>query len=291
MKKIIRRFYKILSLWCWDKNPVKATEYHYKGSMEKKPNLNKPKNLNEKIMWLKHNTYWENSLVEKCADKYDSREYVMECGYSHILNEVFAVYKTSQEIDWSSLPKKFVIKTTNASKTNIFCTDKEKLDIPKTEKLLDSWLKIKYGRKSAEFHYKNDDPRIMFEKFLGKENGELPADYKFYCFNGEPLYAGVISERETGAMTMSIVDLDFVEMPFLTDKYGRAKNLNKPETFGEMIEISKKLSSNFPFVRIDLYDIDGEIIFGEMTFVPGAGVMKYFTEEALLKLGALVEID
>ncbi|HHV50877.1 MAG TPA: glycosyl transferase [Clostridiales bacterium] len=268
--------------------PVYASKYFYKKASGKPINLSNPQTFNEKLMWLKLNTYYNNPLVTQCADKYRVREYVEKCGCPEILNDLIGVWDSVDEIGWDSLPDKFAIKCNHGCKYNIICDDKSKLDINDTKDKLRKWMKEDYWRKRAEVNYKFIPKKIICEKYLDTEAGFLPIDYKIYCFHGEPKLVLVCSNRT------SKLKLDFYDLDWNLLDYGAEPGdttIQKPESFPLMIEYSRKLAGDFPFVRIDFYEYQGKPIFGEMTFSPAACVAKYYNETGQVELGKMLDLS
>lgn len=253
-------------------SPTLATKYFYNRSAGKPLNLKNPRDFREKLQWLKLNTYYNNSIITQCADKVAVREYVIEKGFGDILNDVIGVYSSFDEIDWDTLPNKFALKCNHGCGYNLICDDKSKLDIENVRTTVNDWMKEKYWQKYAEVNYKFIKPMILIEKYLDTDQGFLPNDYKFYCFNGEPLCVLVMVGRnqETNAAFM---DMNY-ELITLNYKYS-IENFEvpaRPECFDRMIKIAKELSKEFPFVRVDLYDNNGKVVFGELTFTPAGGL-------------------
>lgn len=252
------------------------------------PNLKNPKNFNEKTTKLKL-SYKDNDLVSKCSDKYEVREYVKEKGLGSILNELYFVCDTVDEIDFDKLPNKFALKCTHGCAYNVICSDKEKLDIEKTKKKLNGFLKEKYGLATQELHYLNIKPRIIAEKFLETADGKLPIDYKFYCFNGKVEGILVCTNRTVGhIMNQNFFDKEWNELPYMKSKYRNVNTIEKPKNLDKMIEYSEVLSKDFKFVRVDFYNDNGNIIFGELTFTPACCCNGKYSKEGNKKLGALV---
>lgn len=224
--------------------------------------------------------------MTKCSDKYLVRNYVKEKGLSHILNELYGVYNKVDEIDFNNLPEKFVIKTTNGSGTNIICKDKNKLNKEKVIKSLSEWIKRDVYSSGREQSYKNIKPKIIIEKLLEEKNNEFTGiiDYKFLCFNGQPKYIVFDVDRYNGHKR-NIYDLEWNELPVLTDKPNISKRIKKPKNLNEMIQIAWILSKDFPFVRVDLYNINGKIYFGELTFYPWTGYVNFKPDEFDFTLG------
>lgn len=251
----------------------------------RKLNLKKPKRFTEKLQWYK--LYYRDPLMTKCADKYRVREYIESKGYSNILVPLYGVYDKAEDIDFDKLPDRFVLKTTNGSHTNIFCEDKTKLDIEATRGKLKDWLSKRIIKAGREWPYYGIKPRIICEKYLDKNKNNDLIDYKFICFDGKVSYVFVNAERYSDdAMKFGIYSKDFKHLPF-TRKGLRDtdSSISKPINYEWMLEIAETLSSDFPHVRIDLYNIYGKIYFGEMTFFHGSGYVEFEPDEFDFILG------
>ena len=260
--------------------------------------LKNPKDLNEKIHWL--SLYSDTSEWTLCADKYAVRDFVAERGLSNILVELYGKWDHVSEIDWESLPQKFVLKTTNGSGTVLVVKDKNSLDMGKTIPMLEKWMKMKIGEETTEFHYQNIVPRIIAEEYIeqSEEDSKLSTsliDYKIWCFNGKAYYVWVCLNRVIGHTYVSMFDREWnyhPEMSVFNDHYRESKTiLPKPEKLEEMLEVAEKLSQGFPEVRVDLYYTNGKIYFGEMTFTSLGGTMDFYTREALLSMGQLIDLS
>ena len=273
-------------------SPMLSTKMQYKQRFKRKLNLKDPKTLNEKLIWLKLNRYADDSTVVTCADKYAVRFYLEENGYGEYVNELIGVWDRVEDIDFDALPDRFAMKVNHGCGYNIICTDKSKFDVDKAKTTLNTWLKEDYWKKHAELHYRHIQPKIICEKFISGENGKLPVDYKFYCFNGEPLYIGNFIERDLAAHTIirGYFDTDWnpLDICKTTPKDG---NFTKPSRLADMVELARQMSKPFPFVRVDFYECDGKIIFGEFTFTPTGCMGTYYTDEAEKKYGELLRID
>lgn len=271
-------------------SPLLATRLLYLFEFRKKLDLDNPKTLNEKVQWLKLFEYKDNDLITMCVDKYRVREYIEKCGYSSILNELYYQWEKVEDIDWDVLPDRFVLKCNHGWAYNVICENKELLNRKETEKLLKKWLKINFWREKAEVNYRDVKPCIICEKFLQEGSAEL-MDYKIYCFNGKPEYIMVCVSTEE-RRKFYYFDMDWNMQKLSKDSiedYGKA-NIPKPEKLQELYTISKELSKPFPFVRIDYYIVEGNIIFGEMTFTPGAGLDTKRLKETDLLFGDKLKI-
>ncbi|MBE7089400.1 MAG: hypothetical protein E7362_01185 [Clostridiales bacterium] len=233
------------------------------------PDLENPKTFSEKQQWYKLNE--KNPLMEKCADKVDVREYVTECGYGHLLNEIYGVYNSVKELPIKDLPEKCVIKGAHGSGFNLIVRDKFKVKWCVWKKIMKSWLKQDIYWSGREWVYKNLKKRLVVEKYLEDKSGGL-LDYKFFCFNGKPRFMQLEVGRYTANNTRNFYDMDWNLMPFGKElEHNPNIEVEKPEGFEEMKEIAEKLSKPFSFVRVDLYQVGGKIYFGELTFFPAGG--------------------
>lgn len=262
----------------------------YKIATGRKLNLTDPRRFTEKIQWYKLN--YRDNLMTKCADKYGVREYVQSKGYHDILVPLLGVYDKAKDIDFDKLPNRFVLKTTNGSHTNIFCEDKSKLDIEGSRNVLDNYLKLWTGKVGREWAYYNIKPRILCEKYLDKDKNNDLIDYKFFCFNGEPFCLYVIVDRFLNdGIKLGIFDTNYKQFNYLrSDIRGLTIETVKPHNFDKMLEIARDLSRDFPHVRVDLYNINGEIIFGELTFYDGSGYKGFIEDKFDNLLGDKFEL-
>jgi len=267
-QKVSDAFFCILT----DISPELNTRVRYHHYYKKKLNLNNPATFNEKLLWLKLNRYANDPLVKICADKYAVRQYITDCGYSDILVPLLGAYDSPLEIDFDQLPDQFALKWNFGCGYNIICKDKKELDVRKTIRQLETWGKIKYYRFNAEMQYKDVKHKIICEEFLpgDNESGVIP-DYKVYCFNGKPEVIFVMHDRGHG-----------VKSEFFDTGWNPLENSNKytkpttptpkPICLEYLLEVSKKLSQPFPFVRCDFYILNEKVYFGEMTFTPAGGL-------------------
>lgn len=261
-------------------SPKLGTSLNYKYSTGQWLDWNNPQDINAKINILKVTEYYNNPVVTKCIDKYLIREYLKEKGLEELCPKLYGVYEKADEIDWNDLPNQFAVKCNHACGTNIIVDDKSKLDFEAAKKQLDKWMKMDYWRE-GEIQYKYIKKKIIIEEYLGA--GEELKTYKFFCFNGEPkvLYISLDEDR-----FIDYYDMDFNKLPYsLPEHEHYPKTISKPENFDKMIEISKKLSNDFPFVRVDLYDSNGKIYISELTFVPTGGFMKIDPPNTLVEWG------
>jgi hypothetical protein len=269
---------KILKLMGFipDKLMVKL---QYRVATGRKLNLKKPVRFTEKLQWYK--LYYRDPLMTQCVDKYGVRGYLISKGFKEILVPLYGVYDRIEDIDFGELPDKFVLKTTNGSHTNIFCEDKSKLNLETTRIILRNWLMRRTVKAGREWPYYNVKPRIICEKYLDKDVNNDLIDYKFICFAGKVVCVFVNAERFShDGMKAGIYNTDFMQMPYIRQGFKVIDNpIDKPVNYRVMLEIAECLSADFPHVRVDLYNIDGKIYFGEMTFFHGSGYSQFEPDE------------
>lgn len=275
---------KILNLFSFmpDK-PMLKLQYFIK--QNRKLNLRNPKLYTEKIQWYK--IYYKNPMLIKCVDKYEVREYVSEKGLGSILNECYGVFERAEDVDFEMLPDSFVVKDTigGGSRGVIIITDKAKMDKKSVYEQMDKWVHLPFNKRNfgREWpYYSGKKHRILIEKYIESDPNEGGlVDYKFFCFNGEVKYLYVIADRKMGQNAgIGIYDADYNRLPYnRADERPLEREVPKPTNYDRMIEIARILSKDFPHVRIDLYNIKGQIIFGETTFYPGSGYMQFLPSD------------
>ncbi len=255
-------------------SPLLNTKAIYKARFGKKLDLNNPETLNEKILWLKFNTYWNNPLVKQCADKYRVREYVKEAGCGDILCKLIGAYKQPEDINWESLPAQFALKLNIGCGYNHIVTNKSKEDRLEVYTEIHQWLK--HAPNSwlgySEIQYKDVDPVILIEEYLGGPNGELPEDYKFYCINGKCYMTMFCKDRDIHGHGAKYYYMDR-DWNMITNGVGDPNApVEKPICLEKAMKLAEKLCQPFPFVRVDFYLLGERIVFGELSFTPAAGM-------------------
>lgn len=247
-----------------DLDYIKAT---YKKRFGRAIDLRHPQTYTEKLQWLK--LFYRNADMPVCSDKFVVRDYLTQRGYGHLLNELIGVYENADEIDFAALPQKFVAKATHGSSWNLICTDKRTLNWPAWKRIMNSWLRLNLYVFGREWNYKDQHPRIVIERFI--EQDPL-IDYKFMCFNGKPKYIQINNDRD-GKHYVDFYDLAWNKQQVTYESYQVSNHvLDKPPRLADMIQLAKELSEPFPFARVDFYNLDSRIIFGEITFFPGGGL-------------------
>lgn len=232
-------------------------------------NLLKPTTFNEKIQVQK--LYNRDPRMTKLADKYQVREYIKRSGHGDILNDLIGVYDYPEEIDFDTLPDRFVIKCNHSWATNIICDDKQSLDKAETVKKLRTWQKENHYLKLREWAYRDIKPKILIEKHLG----HVLKDYKFFCFSGKPLYVQVDSER-FGQHTLDLFDTEWNSLDCEKGNKNQSKAKEPaPKFLGRMLTIAKDISSDFNFCRVDFMATEETFYFGEITFYPGGGYSRF----------------
>lgn len=258
----------------------------YKIKTGRAPNLNKPERYTEKLQWYKLN--YRDPLMTICSDKFEVRKFVEEKGLDSILNPLYGAYDSVDDIEFDKLPNSFAVKYTSGSGANYFVEDKSLIDISTLKKKLKSWMKKNYINYGREWAYYGVKPKIIVEKLLERDsNNDLP-DYKFFCFNGkvEYLYTMINYVDDHSQGKCSFFTPDFKKLPYRRSEYAPIDtDIKKPENFEKMLNIAEQLSKDFPHVRVDLYNIRGEIVFGELTFYNAGGYSVFTPDEFDYKMG------
>lgn len=275
--------FKILNFLSFipDKTMIKI---QYRIKLGRRLNLDNPQRYTEKIQWYK--LYYRNEKMPICVDKYRVREYIKSKGLGNILVDLYAVYDSQSDIQWERLPEKFILKTTNGSGTNIICKDKTKLSQKALVDRVASFFKQSNASAGREWAYSYVKPRIIIEQLLEDPNSKDGSinDYKFLCFNGKPEYIVLDVERFT-KHKRNIYDINWNDLHIISDCPCSEKEYLPPSNLSDMIEIAKKLSEDFPAVRVDLYSVEGRVYFGELTFFPWSGYVQYEPDSFDFEMG------
>ncbi len=289
---LIRRCFNKYCAYRFRRDPKALANSDYRRVMGKNIDWEHPKNLIEKIYWMLFNT--DTSLWSLCADKYNVRSFVEERGCGDMLNELYGSWQRVEDIDYKALPDTFVLKTSNSSGQVILVDDKRRLDVASANRKLNRWLHFVYGLTNAQLHYMRIKPCVIAEKLLLNvaAPGEALIDYKFWCFDGVLESVLVVYDRKGEDYKLSVFDLEWNNISSKTlrpaSPHFGGDDIAKPASFERMIEAAKKLSTGFPEVRVDFYDINGMPIFGELTFSTG---YSYFTNEYYDYLGSKVDLS
>ena len=252
-----------------------------------KMDINHPQTYSEKIQWLK--LYDPNPLRSMLADKVAVRAWIKEKIGEEYLIPLYGVYNTFDEIDFDSLPNQFVIKTNHSSGWNIVVSNKETFDRSLARKKINKWLSMDYAFWTEyEPHYSKIKPMILIEKYMEDSTGGL-TDYKFLCFNGVEKYVWVDYDRFTNHKR-NIYDMDWNIQPWNQFTYGNHEGGLPPKNFELMKQIAHTLCQGFIHVRVDLYNVDGNVYFGEMTFTNGSGFEQFHPYEYENEIGKLIHL-
>ena len=285
LKKLIKNPYRIFSVlvskgllgWVSDHT---FTRWQYRAQNDQWPDLENPKTFNEKLNWLK--LYDRRPEYTMMVDKYLVRDYVAEKIGEEYLIPLLGVWDDPEEIDFDALPQQFVLKCNHTSGAGqCVCKDKSKLDIEQVKKELAKGLKQDYYKANREWPYKNVPRKIIAEKYIEDENGQLP-DYKLMCYDGKVKITMLCSGRFTQeGMHCTYFGSDWKVLPFEFEYYYPAvkEGLPGPRNFEKMKQLAEKLAEGLPFVRVDFYEVGDKIYFGEMTLYPNAGFKKFKPDE------------
>ena len=255
----------------------------YRFLMKRKLNLKEPKTFNEKLNWIK--LYYRKPIMTTMVDKYEVKKLVSNLiGEEYVIPSI-AIYDKWDDIEFDKLEAPFVLKTTHSSGVIAVVKDKETFDYETTKKKFNKSLRQNYFYSCREWPYKNVKPRIIVEKFIKDSKEDNLPVYKFFCFNGEPYLVQTIKHDKTTYETIDYFDMDWKRLDLRQNFNNSEVPLDRPNNFEEMKELASKLSSGFPFVRVDLYSVDGKIYFSEFTFFSDAGYQRFYPDEWDLKLG------
>lgn len=291
MKKIKALFWNIVYSLLGHLYPRGLVSIHFYRSFGFCIDWKSPKDINEKINWLKF--YGDTTCWVDLADKFKVREYVACKGFSDMLVPLLGKWDRAEDIDWDSLPEKFVMKTNHGSGDALICRDKAALDCKTWTETFAKLLQQKYGSQMGEPHYNKIKPCVIAEELLDNTKQKIPSsslvDYKVWTFNGCPKYIWVCYNRTKHSCEVGVYDTDWNFHPeysvsnshyILSDKV-----LPRPASLDEMLRAASVLSKGFPELRMDFYEVDGKPYFGEMTFSSASGMNNFYTPEFLHILG------
>lgn len=271
-----------------DKSYIKLK---YRLTIGKRLNLTSPSTFNEKLQWLK--LYDRNPNYTCMVDKAGVKDYVAQTIGPEYIIPTLGTWKKFDDIDFASLPDKFVLKCTHDSGGIVICDNKERLDISSAKKKIDKSLKRDYFYVHREWPYKNVPHRIIAEKYMENTDGSAMSDYKFFCFDGVPKIVLLCSERfSDGGLRENFYDTSWNMLDLKRPEHANTDyEVEKPKNLQLMLDLASKLSANIPFVRVDFYNIDGAVYFGEMTFFPAAGYEKFVPESWDKTLGDWINLN
>ncbi len=262
----------------------------YLKSMGKFCNLKNPRTYNEKLQWLK--LYNRKPEYTQMVDKYEAKKYVANIIGDEYIIPTVGVWDRFEDIDFDALPNQFVLKTTHDCGGVVICKDKSRLNISQTREFIQRHLKTDYYLTNREWPYKNVVPRIFAEQYMVDESGYELKDYKFFCFNGEPKALFIATDRGVdGEETkFDFFDMDFKHLPFTNGHPNSPRPVLKPRGFEQMKKLAAQLSKDIPHLRVDFYDINGQIYFGELTFFHWSGLVPFNPQEWDYTFGSWIKL-
>jgi hypothetical protein len=273
-------------------SPNIMTRIMYLYNFHKILTLKNPKDINEKLQYLKLKTYYNNPVITRCVDKYQVRGYLEEKGFSYLLPDfIGGAYENADELrkHWDEYPDKFVVKCNHGCGYNILVKNKNFLNANDVAGVVDKWMHEDYWKIYCEPQYKNVPKRIIVEEYLADDINT----YKFYCFNGKPEVCYVSKNGEHGEKDYYIdyFDMEWNWLPISLEGHKHYEGkIEKPNEFEKMKSLSAQLASDFPFVRVDLYDVAQKIYFSELTFIPTGGNMKLIPKGIIKEWGEKLKL-
>ena len=264
---------------------------NYLRRMKRLPDLKNPTTYNEKLQWLK--LHDRQPLYTQLVDKHAVRRFVAErIGGEYLIPLVGGPWDSFDEIDFDALPEKFVLKCTHDSGGLVFCRDKRALDREKARRRIAQSLGQNFYYHNREWPYKDVRPRIIAEAYMEDASTSELRDYKFFCFGGEPKMLFVASDRQTAGeeTKFDFFDMDYNHLDLRNGHPNAAVPPEKPAQFGLMRELAQKLSQGIPHVRVDLYEVNGRVYFGEMTFYHWSGMVPFEPPEWDERLGSWIRL-
>lgn len=259
-------------------------EVQFRRVFRRRLNLKAPQTFNEKIHWLM--LYYRMPILTQIADKYAVRSFVSSRVGASLLNHLYGVWEEPEAViaAFDDLPESFVLKVTSGSNQNILCRDKSQLDVGRLQHQLSKWMRDNTYWACREWAYKNIVPRVICERYLTDEMGNIPRDYKFWCFNGEPRLIQVVTGRFI-QKRIDMFDLEWEKLPFGLECPRSEIMIPAPEHLDTMVGAVRSLSCGFPFVRVDMYSTGEGAIFGEMTWYPDGGFTLFTPDSYDQELG------
>jgi len=289
VKRIKRDIYEQMTRLMPDKAYLKKT---YKERVGKELNLDSPRTFCEKIQWLK--LYDHKEEYHKWVDKYEAKKYVTSIIGEEYIIPTIGIWNKYDHIDYDSLPDKFVLKCTHDSGSIVIVDKKIGIDKTAIKQKIDTSLKNNYYWYGREWVYKGVRPRIIAEPLINELTDNDLVDYKFFCFNGKPRFCQVIANRFTDE-TIDFFDMDWKHQDFcglgLNEKNAEDyTKLSRPQSFDMMKKTAAELSANTKFLRVDFYDVNGKMLFGEMTFYPASGMAEFYPSQWNDIIGDMIEL-
>ncbi len=248
-------------------------QIYYFAQFHKFINFKNPKTYNEKLNWLKIND--RDPKYTKMVDKYEAKEYVKDIIGEEYIIPTLGVWDNFDEIDFDKLPNQFVLKCTHDSEGLVIVKDKSKLNIEEAKKKIEKAMKYNFFYIGREYPYKNIKPRIIAEQYMEDKKYHELRDYKFFCFDGDVKALFIATDRGIGETKFDYYDINFNHLDIIQHYPNSKKKIDKPKNYDKMIELSKKLSKGLKHVRVDWYEVNGKLYFGEMTFYHFSGLQPF----------------
>lgn len=296
MKKYKRVFYRTLkkldNLKIIHLKDKFYLELLYELKLDKKLNLENPQTFNEKLQWLKLND--RKDIYTTMVDKYEVKKYVADSIGEEYIIPTLGIFDKWEEINFDELPNQFVIKCTHDSGGIAICKDKKNFDYKNAKKKINKSLKNNYYYSNREWPYKNVKPRIIIEKYMEDENDKELRDYKLYCFDGNVKATLLVTNRmsETQESCFDYFDENFNHLDIVNHWHPNSKILpHKPKNYEKMVELACKLSKNIPHVRVDFYEVNNQVFFGELTFFAMGGFLILSPDDWELEWGNLINLE
>jgi len=261
----------------------------FKDRMGYKLDLSNPRTFNEKLQWLK--LHDRKPIYTTMVDKYEAKKYVASIIGEEYIIPTLGIWNKFDDIDFDELPDQFVLKCTHDSGKVVICKDKKHFDFKKAKKIINKSLKTNYYLTGREWPYKNVKRRIIAEQYMEDSSTEELNDYKLMCFNGKVRCSFVCSDRfSKEGLKVTFFDRDWNKMPFERHYPSSMENISCPSHYDNMIQLSETLSASIPFVRVDFYEINKKVFFGELTFFPGSGLEEFSPFDWDEKIGSWIDI-
>ena len=260
----------------------------FKHNMGYKLDLKNPRSFSEKLQWLK--LYDQHHEYTSLVDKVEAKKYVASIIGEKYIIPTLGVWNSIDEIDWNTLPNQFVIKSTNDSGGVVICKDKSKLNIEQAKEKLRGLGKRNYSKYNKEYPYSKVPHRFIAEQYMEDESRYELKDYKIFCFDGKPKFLYVATGRQMRDTRFDFYDINFNHLPVTNGHPNADSRPEKPANFEEMVLIAAQLSKGFPHIRVDLYNCNGKIYFGELTFFHFSGTVPFEPREWDYKFGELLNL-
>lgn len=282
--------------WLGTVNPEALVKLRYFARFKKRLNLDNPETLNEKILYLSLRT--DTALWTTCSDKYEVRDYIKNQGLEDILIPLLGVWENVEDFDINQLPEQFILKANHGCGDVKVCRSKSSFDVQSVKAYYKGILAKQYGSLEGGHHYMRIKPRLIAEQLLqndplSQQYSSSIIDYKFWCFNGKASFIMTCANRKEHSLDLMLYDREWKAYPEYMNyggEYPKCDVIPKPKEFEKMLQIAEHLAKPFPILRVDLYNINGQIYFGEMTFTSLGGLMNYYTPEFQKLAGDMIKL-